>query len=58
MSKVYVACGHWDYEGFRILGIFSTKESADEIIALHEKREWGVMNDYSVDEFELDKSVE
>ena len=32
MTKVYVAEAGWGYEGFEILGVFSTKERAQECL--------------------------
>lgn len=62
--KVYVAERGYDYEGTTILGVYSTKEKADEVCAndvftnnlYGERKQIGDF--YQVTEFEIDKSRE
>ena len=53
--KVYVAERGYDYEGFTILGIFSTREKAQEACD-NDKWEDGRKrgDSYDIEEFEID----
>lgn len=54
--NVYTVEAHMDYEGFIILGIFGTKEKAEELLS--EKRKLVFPNaydSYKVNIFEIDK---
>ena len=55
--KVFTAERHYDYEGFALIGIFSTREAAQAAIeADQKKRKYG--DGWEVNEFELDSIVE
>jgi len=54
--KLYTAQREYDYEGFDILGIFSTREAALECCAKDISPSGRVMGDrHEVEEFELNK---
>ena len=53
--KVFIAFGCIDYEGSYVLGVFTTKELA-ESECNKSKASDDYYDDYSVEEFELDKS--
>ena len=42
--EIFVACGHWDYEGFHILGVFDSEDKAKELLAEDKHK----FDDYSV----------
>jgi hypothetical protein len=59
--KVFVAQRNYDYEGFAIIGIFTTKEAAqaccDNDFSPRHKKELRKMGDsYDVEEHELQES--
>lgn len=61
MNRVWIVKGHYDYEGFTILAVAPTEESAEEFAAPYKKaaqtrsRDLGVdrYDDVTVDEYEL-----
>ena len=53
MNTIFILKGHMDYEGFTILGIFDSKEKADEYERLA-KVERDYFDSYSIDEYEVE----
>ena len=53
--KIYVAEREYDYEGFTIIGVFSTKEKAQEACD-NDKDKDGIKrgDSHNVEEFEID----
>lgn len=52
--KVFVVTCGVDYEDTYVLGVYSTKEKANQAIK-HDKEEDGCVDWYSIDEWEIDK---
>ena len=57
--KVYVAERHIDYEGFTILGVFSTKELAENANASDTWEDGRLRgNFYEIEEYELKEKLD
>lgn len=54
MTKVYVVCQGWDYEGESIEGVFSTKELAQEFVDHRKLNDYGPSGYWEIYEFEVD----
>lgn len=51
--KVYVAKANFDYDGFNILGIFTTEEAATEALIRKKEADRFAFDWSSVEEFEV-----
>lgn len=48
--KVFTAERYYDYEGFQLLGIFTTEEKAQEVIDGDKYGDGHNINEYTIDE--------